>query len=264
MKKTLFMIHGMCGGVWCWENYITYFEGKGYRCITPTLRYHDVDPKASPEPLLGTTGLLEYAEDLEREIKTLDDTPIIMGHSMGGLLAQILGSRGLAEALVLLTPASPHGINALKFSVLKSFWGVMTKWGFIPRWGFWRNPHRLSFGKAVYSMMQLLPENEQKAAYRKFVYESGRAAFQIGFWLLDPRSASKVDETKVTCPVLVIAGKEDRITPPSVVNKVAKKYRHVSKYREFANHSHWVIGEPGWEEIADYIAEWSNRNTAKG
>ena len=111
-------------------------------------------------------------------------------------------------------------------------------------------------------MMQLLPENEQKEAYRKFVYESGRAAFQIGFWLLDPSSAAKVDETSVRCPVLIIAGKEDRITPCSVVNKVAEKYGHVSKYKEFENHSHWVIGEPGWEEIAHYIAEWLDRNIA--
>ena len=62
-------------------------------------------------------------------------------------------------------------------------------------------------------MLHLLPENEQKETYGKFVYESGRAAFEIGYWLLDSKNASKVDESKVTCPVLVVAGAEDRITP---------------------------------------------------
>jgi len=84
MGETIVMIHGMWGGPWCWENYKRFFEEKGYRCITPTLRYHDVDPKDPPPPELGTTGLLDYAEDLEKEIRALDEPPIIMGHSMGG------------------------------------------------------------------------------------------------------------------------------------------------------------------------------------
>ena len=104
MAETIVMIHGMWGGGWNWENYQKFFEGKGYHCLTPTLRFHDVDPKAPPHPQLGTTSLLDYAEDLEKEIGKLDTLPILMGHSMGGLLAQILGSRGLAKALVFLEP----------------------------------------------------------------------------------------------------------------------------------------------------------------
>ncbi len=70
------------------------------------------------------------------------------------------------------------------------------------------------------------------------------------------RGASKVDDSKVACPVLVVAGAQDHITPASVVRKVARKYKAVSTYKEFENHAHWVIGEPGWQEIADYIADW--------
>ena len=94
------------------------------------MRYHDVNPDEPPHPLLGNISLLDYAEDLEREVRKFENPPILMGHSMGGLMAQILASRGLATALVLLTPASPHGIMALKPSVIKSFWSVMKKWGF--------------------------------------------------------------------------------------------------------------------------------------
>jgi len=258
MGKTLFMIHGMSGGPWCWENFITYFHAQGYRCITPTLRFHDVNPQDSPDPRLATTGLLDYAEDLEQEIRSLDELPIVMGHSMGGLLAQILGSRGLAEALALLSPAAPSGINALTLSVTKSFWGEITRWGFLPRWGVWRSLQRPSFKTAVYSFMHLLPEAEQRRVYQRLVPESGRAAFQIGLWFLDPHKASKIDDAEVSCPVLVAAGKEDRITPASVVKKVARKYGATLKV--FDHHAHWVMGEPGWEEIADSIAEWLDRN----
>ena len=130
MAETIVMIHGMWGGSWYWENYRKFFESKGYHCIIPTLRFHDMDPKSIPNPALGTTSLLDYAKDLEEEIRRLDSQAIIMGHSMGGLLAQILGSRGLAQALVLLTPASPAGINALKPSVIKSFSSVLSGYGF--------------------------------------------------------------------------------------------------------------------------------------
>ena len=163
------------GGGWYWENFKNFFEQRGYECFTPTLRHHDVDPQDDPHPDLGETSLLDYAQDLEEYIHKLDDKPILIGHSMGGLLAQILGSRGLAKALVLLTSASPSGVNALKFSVIKSFWSVLTKWGF------WRKPQRLSFKTNVYSMLHLLSEEEQKTIYDKFVYESGRAAGEIGF-----------------------------------------------------------------------------------
>ena len=257
MRATIMMIHGMWGSSWYWGNYKQFFESKAYRCITPTLRFHDIDPRSEPPPELGTTSLLDYADDLEKEIRKLDSLPILMGHSMGGLLAQILGSRGLAKTLVLLTPASPRGIIALEPSVMKSFMSVLSKWGF------WRKPMRQTFGEAVYSMMHLLSEQEQKEIYEHFVYESGRAASEIGFWLLDPGKASYVDESKVTCPVLVIAGAEDRITPASVVRKVAAKYSAVSTYKEFEGHSHWVVGEPGWKDIAQYIYDWLHSERGK-
>ena len=107
MSQTIVMIHGMFGGSWCWDNYRGFFERKGYRCLTPALRYHDVDPKDEPHPGLGTVSLLDYADDLGRAIRSLGEKPVIIGHSMGGLITQILGSRGLGRSLVLLTSAAP-------------------------------------------------------------------------------------------------------------------------------------------------------------
>jgi pimeloyl-ACP methyl ester carboxylesterase len=250
MDKAIVMIHGMFAGAWCWEHYKTYFEEKGYRCFTPTLRYHDMNPNDEPDPRLGTVSLRDYADDLEKYIRQIDAPVILMGHSMGGLLAQMLASRNLADAAVLLAPASPHGILALTPSVVRSFWSMMMTWGF------WKKPGRQTFNEAAYSSLGLLPADQKMKEFDKFVYESGRAAFEIGFWYLDPGKASHVDESNVTCPVLIIAGTEDRMTPVSVVRKIAGKYNAVAEYMEFENHGHWLIGESGWEKIAQYSSDW--------
>jgi len=250
MSKTIVMIHGMWGGPWYWENYKNFFELNGYRCVTPTLRYHDARPGSAPEPRLGNTSLLDYASDLENEIASLGVMPIIMGHSMGGLLAQILGSRGLAKALVLLTPAAPEGIFSITPSVFRTFFRVMIKWGF------WKKPMALSFGAARYAALDLMTPEQRREIYGKMVYESGRAAAEIGFWLFDKRHAARVDASKVTCPVLVVAGSQDRITPARVSKRIAQRYPGFSTYKEYPDHAHWVVGEPGWSKIARDIENW--------
>jgi pimeloyl-ACP methyl ester carboxylesterase len=78
----------------------------------------------------------------------------------------------------------------------------------------------------------------------------------MGVWFLDSNRASKVNGSRVNCRVLALAGAEDKIVPPSVVRRIARKYKSVSTYKEFANNAHMVIAEPGWQDIAKYVAEW--------
>jgi pimeloyl-ACP methyl ester carboxylesterase len=250
MSQNIVMIHGMFCGGWVWEGYKRLFESRGYACIAPTLRYHDTPPGDPPHPRLGTTSLLDYASDIEAEIRELDTLPVILGHSMGGLLAQILGSRGLAQALVLLAPAAPRGIMPLRYTVIRSVIGQAINYGF------WKKPILPTFKNTVYSSLHLLPPERQREIFGRFVPESGRAAWEIGFTLLDENRASEVDEAKISCPILVAVGTKDRLTPPSVVKKIADKYGRVSTYRAFADHAHWIVGEPGWEEIAAFIQDW--------
>lgn len=247
------MIHGMGMGAWYWENFKRFFEERGYQCHTPTLRHHEAGPQDPPPPNLATTSLLDYAQDLEQYIRSLDEKPLLMGHSMGGLLSQMIAARGAASGAVLLTPATPSGINNMTFTTLKTFWSIYSKWRY------WRNPVRLSFKAALYGGLHLLPEADQKSVYKRFVYDSGRAYFEIANWFLDTRGASKVDATRVTCPVLVVAATLDNITPASLVRKIADKYRSVATYKEFENHAHWLLIEPGWENIAEFISGWLNR-----
>ena len=253
MKETILMIHGMWCGSWVWDNYKVFFGDRDYTCITPTLRYHDMDPNDQPDPAQGRVSLLDYAEDLETLIRKLDGPPIIIGHSMGGLLTQILARRGLAETAILLTPASPSGIIALTPSVLKSFRSILT------RWGFWRKPMRQTFEEADYAMLGLLPPQKKKEIYDRLVYESGRAGFEIGFWYLDSRKAAGVDESKINCPMMIISGTDDKITPASVIRKIGKKYRDIATYKEYPDHAHWIMDEPGWEEIAEDTSAWIDK-----
>lgn len=257
MKETIFMVHGMWLNSSCWELYRSFFTKKGYRCVIPTLPYHDLRPGEEPDPRLGTVSLTDYTDFLESRLKTVKGPVILMGHSMGGLLAQLLAARGYGKALVLLTPDPPAGIFPLTPSVIKSNLSSMMKWGF------WRKPYKPSMKEVAYSMMQLLPFRQQKAFYDKLVFESGRAACEVGFWYLNPRTRTWIDKKSIQCPVYIVGALQDRMVPASVVRKIYKKYRHAAVYREYPNHSHWVINEPGWQEIVEDIHAWLARTLKK-
>ncbi|MGC9323784.1 MAG: alpha/beta fold hydrolase [Desulfomonilia bacterium] len=250
MNDYIMMIHGAWCGNWVWENFIQYFEGLGYRCIAPNLRFHERQSRESPPSRLGKTSLLDYAEDLENEILKLDEKPVLMGHSMGGLLAQMLGSRGLAKAIVLLTPAPPRGIFILNPSFIKSIWSALTTWGY------WYKPLLLTFNEAVYAFFEQFSADERKELYECLVPESGRAGTELFQWVFDMKHASAVDEARITCPTLVIGAFHDKIMPPAVVRKIAHKYRAVTTFKEYLNHTHWVLGEPGWTEVAESCSGW--------
>jgi len=250
MRRDIVMIHGMWCGPWVWDRFAAVLERRGWRCHRPALRHHDVDPSAPPDPRLGRVSLLDYAADLEAVVRGFDEPPVLLGHSMGSLLALMLAARGLGRAAALLTPGSPAGVNALTGSVIRSFLGVLL------RPAFWKTPMRLSEAAAAYAMLGTLPPEERRATYARLVYESGRAASETGFWQLDPRHASRIDPEGIRCPVLIVSAADDRLTPASVVRRTAASLGSKAVLREFPNHGHWVVGEPGWEEISVGVADW--------
>jgi pimeloyl-ACP methyl ester carboxylesterase len=253
MSKTILMIHGMCGGGWYWDRYRSILAQAGYTCLAPDLPMHDTNVSQPVHPNLGATSILDYVTALETQIATLDQPPILMGHSMGGLLAQILASRGLAKAVVLLTPASPAGIVALMPSVLRTFFPVTS------RWNFWNKPFTMSQATIDYAILNQTPKAERDTLYPRMGHESGRAAFEIGFWPFDQQHATRVNAADVRCPMLVIGAGKDRITPASVVRQVAAKYPQAN-YREYHNNGHWVVGEPNWQDIVTDIVGWLKIN----
>ena len=115
-------------------------------------------------------------------------------------------------------------------------------------------PHRLSFNTPVFAFLHLLPPADQKLLFDKGVSESGKALREIGFWFLDRQMASRVNPESVICPLLVISGEKDRATPACVVEKIADKYG--AAYWSYADHSHSILYEKGWETVAEDIYKW--------
>lgn len=253
MSRSVMMIHGMCCRGDVWDGFRGAFEARGWRVATPTLRHHDIMPDDPPPEGLGVTSLLDYAQDLEAEIRALPEKPVLIGHSMGGLLAQMLAARGLARAAVLLCPAAPSGIISLQPSTLKTFGRVLTVWGF------WRRPMRIGFAEACYGLFNGMPAHQQRIEFDQLVWESGRAGFEIGFWALDHYGAAKVDTAATACPVLTVGAGRDRATPVAVVRRIAARYARMGEYREYPDMAHMVIKEPGWEQVAADVATWLER-----
>lgn len=249
MAKVAVLIHGIWATPDVWRNWRTFLEDRGWQTATPALRHHDAAP-SSPPAALGTTSLLDYAADLAELLANLAEKPVVIGHSMGGLLALMLCARGLARAGVLLTPAPPAEVLALRPSNLWAFARIEMKWGW------WRKPHRATLAEALSHTFNTTDPHEGAERHAAFVHDSGRALFEMGLPWLDAAKATAIDPRVVTVPLLFVAAEKDRLTPPGVVRRVSQRFNHVADYAEYPGQGHWVLGQPGWERIAKDAAEW--------
>jgi pimeloyl-ACP methyl ester carboxylesterase len=244
------MIHGAFCGPWSLAGLQEKFAAAGHDVTVPPLRFHDENP---PPAALGTTGLLDYVADLEAEIAALKTPPILVGHSMGGLLAQMLAARCDVAALVLLAPSAPWGIAPTTLFEIGAAHAMHLQPGY---WNQLLEPNR---DVALAHSLDRLPKNMRDAVYDRFVAESGRATFEVMNWGLDMNRASEVEASAVTCPILFLTGAEDRINPPTTVARIAARYAK-AEHVVFDGMGHWLIGEPGWERLADRALAWLGEN----
>jgi pimeloyl-ACP methyl ester carboxylesterase len=253
-SKTIVFLHGMFMTPLCWEQWVNYFQAKGYKCIAPAWPGRDkpIDTlrKNHPDPQLGKLTLSDVIEHLANIIKKLDEKPILIGHSMGGLIVQILLQMNLATAGVAIDSAPPAGVFTTKWSFLKSNWPMITP--FVSR----HEPRHMSFEDFQYAFVNTLPLAEQQAAHEKYVVPESRMV---------PRESlggiAKINFKKQHAPLLLIAGSDDNIIPPSLNKANYEKYRQsssVTDFKEFAGRTHFIIGQTGWEEVADYVLTWLN------
>ncbi len=255
MAKVAVFIHGMWATPEVWRNWQTFLQARGWQTLVPALRHHDAPPQAPP-PALGTTSLLDYAADLEDRLRGLPDKPVVIGHSMGGLLALVLCARGLASAGVLLAPAPPSGVIAIRPSNIRAFARIQLNWGW------WRKPHRATLGEALWHTFNTTDPREGRERHAGFVHDSRRALFEMALPWLDGSKATTIDPRLVTVPLLFVAADKDRLTPRGVVRRAARYFGHVSDYVEYPGQGHWVLGQPGWERIADDAATWLDGKAA--
>jgi non-heme chloroperoxidase len=247
-RPPVVMIHGaFCGG-WVFEDWRAPFAAKGFGLHLPTLRHHDCG--RNPPPELGTTSVLDYAADLETMLGGLGEPAVLIGHSMGGLLAQMLAARRPVRALVLLAPSAPWGVlPSTSFEIVSAQALYMAG-------DFWNQILRPTHWIAAANALDMLPEPQRDAVFARFVPESGQATFEIMHWPLDLKRAAQVDPRAVTCPILCLSGARDRVNPPATVRRIARRYEGRVIHEELAGHSHWLIGEPGWEKIAARTLDW--------
>ena len=245
------MIHGMWGGGWIWENFKDFFSNLGYSCLNPDLPHHDFKSSDKPSSKLGKIGFYDYVEFLKNEIDKLDNRPILFGHSMGGMLAQVLASQGYCKAAVLFNPTPPGGISSFSFHALRSMKLVFLKSIFF-------KPHLINFSGMKYSAFNKIDEGRHLELYNKLVHDSGRAFLEIALPLISKKKIAFINEKQVTNPLLVIGSKLDQTIPAVIVRKIAKKYP-TAEHKEFPDNAHWIIVEENWEDVAGYVANWISR-----
>ncbi len=252
MSRLAVCIHGMWATPQVWRPWRDFLEARGWQTVAPALRHHEAPPPmsvGSPPAPLGATSLTDYVNDLAGQIKALPEKPAIIGHSMGGLIALLLCARGVASRGVLLTPAPPSSVFAIRWSNFMAFSRIQM------RWGWWHKPHRPTESEALRYTFNTTPEPEARAQYRTFVHESGRALFEIAFPWLDGANAATVQPSDVRMPLLFVGAEKDQLVPPDVVRRTAAQFPG-STFREYPDQGHWVLGQPGWQTIAEDVVTW--------
>jgi len=257
MAGKIVLLHGAWVTPLCWEPFEAYFSSLGYECLAPAWPGKDRPIeliRGDPSPLAGL-GIAEIVAHYEGIVRSLDEPPILIGHSFGGLFVQILLDRGLGRAGVAIDSAPPRGVMVYEPSAVRSLASVLGTWQG------WRKVVRWTFANFRYAFVHTLPEADARAAYERHVTpETGRIFFQGALAALDRRSPATVDfGNRSRAPLLLVAGGDDRIVPASVNRRNHDRYRGssaVTDFKEFPGRSHWIIAQPGWEEVAGHIQEW--------
>lgn len=250
MSRTIVMVHGAFVGGWAFDKLRSHFEALGFRCHVPTLRHHAWHDDNTAHPALGTTSIRDYTDDLSALIERLDEPPILMGHSLGGLLAQILASRHNVAAAILLAPSPPWGmLPTSPFEFLSAHALFLTG----PFWQQAIYPDANLAGRFTFNR---LPAAERAELISRMVPESGRATFELLHWAHDLHKSTHVRSRDVRCPVLCIAGMRDEVNRPAVVKRIAGRYRPRSQFMALSDMSHWLLTEPGWQDMATLMHGW--------
>lgn len=250
MSKTIVMVHGAnCGG-WCFDEFRKVFEARGFTCHAPDLIGHGAE-KETGRGALASVGMADYRAQKTAFVNALPEKPFLLGHSMGAVIAQQLTSDGLAEKLVLASPAPRAGIVPLTGPEKQLCQDLMSIGPF------WTRALDPNFDLACNYTLNLLPKDEQRRVFDRFGPESGRALFETFFWMFDQSGATIVDTGAVGCPVLCLSNAQDNIVSLETAKKTASAYPRAEFWR-LDDHAHMLLIEPGAEKIAARIVDWLN------
>ena len=253
---TIVLIHGLWITPRSWEHWVEHYKMRGFNVLAPAYPGLEGEVEAlnaDPTPIESLT-IEAIAHHYERIIRDLKAPPIIMGHSFGGALVQILLDRGLGAAGVAIDSAPVKGVLKVPWSQVKSTWPVL------------KNPanrHRavpFTLEQFRYAFANNLNEENALAAYRRYhIAAPGRIVFDGVTQNFSAHAPTKVDfEKQDRAPLLFIAGGEDHLMPASVNKSNYERYQSgVVAFCEFPRRSHFTAGEPGWQTVADFALDWA-------
>lgn len=249
-KPLLYFIHGMWAQPRVWDDLRAHFEAEGYETKAPALPGHDVSPKDPPPDDLDDLGLADYVKALEEDLRGISKPVVLIGHSMGGLIAQILASRIAPAGLVLLATAPSSSIFPLAWEPLRTSWPILSQWGF------WDEAVPLPREAAFYGVFNGVPQDVAEREFDLAVHESGKAFAEVAFGFLSGSRRIKVDYDHIRCPSLVVVGTEDRITPVSYARATARRLPQPLWYRELDGVGHWLFHQPVRDKVARLIEQF--------
>lgn len=259
--NTIVLIHGLWLTALSWEKWVSHYTAQGYRVVArswPGMEGDIEELRRDPSAITGL-GVTDIVDHYARIIGELDAPPIIMGHSFGGLITEILLDRGLGAAGVAIDPAPVKGIFVLPFASLKSALPGL------------RNPFAQHEAVALtpeqfhYGFTNHLSAAESLPLYERYAVPGpNHVLFQASLANFNPHAATTVNfANDDRAPLLLIAGGKDHTVPASVTHanyELFRKSQAITAYKEYPERTHWTIGQEGWEEVADFALEWALRH----
>jgi pimeloyl-ACP methyl ester carboxylesterase len=261
-RTPVVFIHGLWLLPSSWDNWVGLFEDNGYAGVTPSWPDDPktvVEARAEPE-VLANKNLGQIADHTADVIGKLNKKPAVMGHSTGGLLAQIIAGRGLSAATVAIDPGPFRGVLPLPLSTLKAASPVL------------KNPANrgkavtLTFDQFKYGWANALSDEEAKQLYDTYhVAGSGIALNQMANANLNPATEAKADtKNPDRGPLLIIDGEKDHTVPWAIANASYKKQKRnpgVTEIVKMPNRGHSLTIDSGWREVAQTSLDFVKRFT---
>ncbi|MDX9996583.1 MAG: alpha/beta fold hydrolase [Phenylobacterium sp.] len=248
MAAPIVMVHGaFCGG-WAFEAFAEPFEKVGHRVLTPHLRGHAPD---DPRTAVAAVSMADYVADVVRLADSLPEPPVLLGHSLGGLVCQMAAGRARVRGMALLAPSAPWGVpgNTVEEAI--------TAFGLHMLGPFWTQAVEPDGKMMRRFSLDRMPRAERSAVVARLRPESGRALWETLNWWLDPFMTTRLPAGAREVPALVLVGEKDVVHAAATVRQTAARLG--APCEVLPGMSHWLVGEPGWREVAGRVLEWLDR-----